>query len=294
MNETRILWREILLAWILRLDPGAVLNSPQGSRIELHGRGALDREIKASLNQIKAEAISTDGSQVDYSHLASSAIYQEFRTLVDHLSGFEYRSLSSREEKLAFWINLYNALVVDAVIQENVKQSVTESWLGILSFFEKAAYRVGGERFSLTDIEHGVLRANRGFPYFPGPHFSTRDSRREAVITDLDPRIHFALNCASRSCPPIGVYTSERIDQQLDLAARSFINGDTKIDPQKKELSVSRIFAWYKNDFGGNQGIIHILYKYLDSLPDLGRKEEILASYQLRFRSYDWGLNRLS
>jgi hypothetical protein len=228
---------------------------------------------------------------VNYSRLAQSRSYQEHKQLVSRLNTFDYHSLISRESRLAFWINLYNALVLDAVIQEKITSSVTESWLGMMSFFQKAAYLISGDRFSLTDIEHGILRANSGFPYLPGPHFSSRDPRRLGLIEPMDSRIHFALNCASNSCPPIGVYSPEFIDQQLDLAALSFINADSVLDLANQTISVSMIFRWYQIDFGGKSGIFKTLEKYLELPEGEGRQPLNLSGFRLKFHPYDWGLN---
>lgn len=291
MNDILVSLREKLLHRVLRVDPETVLNPPETSRDEFPGEGSLDQAITTSLNRIRAEAVSEDGRQVDYLKLAQSPTYREFRKLVNYLDRFDYHTLNSREARLGFWINLYNALVVDAVIQENVTSSVTESWLGIVSFFQKAAYRVGGDRFSLTDIEHGVLRANSGFPYFPGPQFSPNDPRLASVTQPMDARIHFALNCASKSCPPIGVYSPDWIDQQLDLAAKSFINADTVLDIKNQLVSISMIFRWYWADFGGKAGILNMLGKYLDHPDDTSKPIPNLNSFRIKFHPYDWGLN---
>jgi hypothetical protein len=195
---------------------------------------------------------------------------------------------------LAFWINLYNALVIHAVIQENVQNSVTESWLGILSFFQRAAYTVGGLRFSLTDIEHGILRDNRGFPYFPGTHFSSNDPRQKLVIHEKDPRIHFALNCASNSCPPIGVYSPESLDIQLDIASKNFIHGDLLINKESKTITISSIFRWYQVDFGDIKGVLEFLINHLDDLADQAWLRNHQSNIRVRYHPYDWSLNRLT
>ena len=251
--------REQLLNLVLKVDPTETFN-PGSSRSEKGKPGStLANEVKESLNNIKALAVTPDGSQVDYQKIANDPLYLSYTELVHDLVDFDYKSLNGKNQQLAFWINLYNSLVIDGVIQGKVQNSVTESWLGILGFFQKASYRINGQRFSLTDIEHGVLRGNRGFPYIPGPHFASLDPRIESIITDFDPRIHIALNCASNSCPPIGVYTPENIQDQLDLAARSFINNDLKVDQDGNQISVSKIFQWYLADFGGEKALVELL-----------------------------------
>jgi len=292
-TEYYVKGREKILNRILGVNPGAILNSQRFPSKGISGESSLAEDIKGALNQIKSLAMAENG-KVDYQTLGKNPLYQGFRDLVGKLHDFNFQTLSTREEKLAFWINLYNALVIDAVIQENVRKSITESRFGILSFFQKAAYKVNGLRFSLTDIEHGVLRGNSGFPYFPAPHFSPADPRLEAVIQPFDPRIHFALNCAGNSCPPIGVYTPEKIRGQLDLATMNFISSDLVINSDLKMISISKIFHWYQDDFGGEPGILSFLLKYLN---DQDAKRWLIdnqPSINIQYHPYDWGLNKIS
>ncbi len=291
--DTYITGREKLLNRVLAVEPWTSLNPYKPSIKRVSEGSALAAEIKESINQFKAIAMDNEGKSIDYQGLSLTPVYAAYRELVSRLHDFDYSTLSAGDERLAFWINIYNTLVIDAVIQEGVKTSVTESRLGILSFFQKAAYFINGQRFSLTDIEHGVIRGNRGFPYFPGPHFPSSDLRGGAVIRPLDPRIHFALNCASNSCPPIGVYTPEQLDSQLELAARSFIQGDLFVDKERKTVSVSRIFRWYQIDFGGKGGIIDFLLNYIIEPEIQEWLEENRTAVQLNYHPYDWGLNQL-
>jgi hypothetical protein len=275
-------------------------------RLLLGGRGMLNMAIyngepkpplelaaalKQAINTFKAEAIDETGQVVDYTRIRNSDAYYEYRTtLTPQLRILDLSGLQPREEKLAFWINLYNALVIDAVISFGVEQSVTEGFIGALTFFRSAAYNVFGRRFSCEDIEHGILRSNLGNPFIPGAHFDPSDPRVAWIMTPLDVRIHFALNCASRSCPPVGVYTPERIDEQLDMAATSFIINDMTIDKQRNEIHLSQIFNWYKADFGGYAGIIDFLQRHL---PDDDERHQWLAgrrSVDLAFKPYDWQL----
>lgn len=292
--DTFITGREKLLNQVLGVDPFTSLNPDKPSKKGVSKGSALAAEIKRSINKFKSAAMDSNGELVDYPGLSLNPVYLSYRELVSCLHDFDYSVLSSGEDRLAFWINLYNTLVIDAVIQEGVKTSVTESRLGILSFFQKAAYFINGQRFSLTDIEHGVIRGNHGFPYFPGPHFPSTDPRRNAVIRPIDPRIHFALNCASNSCPPIGVYTPEGLGTQLDLAARNFIQGDLLVDKDRKTVSVSSIFRWYQVDFGGKGGIVDFLLNHIVEPGIQGWLKENKTAIQLNYHPYDWGLNQLN
>jgi len=291
--DTYLTGREKLLNRVLGADPSTALNPNKRSTKGGSTGSALATEIKRSINEFKLIAMDDNGELVDYQHLSLNPVYAGYQDLVSRLHNFDYSTFSSRDERLAFWINLYNTLVIDAVIQEGVKTSVTDSRLGILSFFQKAAYFINDQRFSLSDIEHGIIRSNLGFPYFPGPHFPSTDPRRSAVIHPLDPRIHFALNCASISCPPIGVYSPEQLDSQLDLAARNFIQGDLLLDKDRKIVSVSSIFRWYQVDFGGKGGIIDFLLNHIMEPEIQGWLEENRTAARLNYHRYDWGLNQL-
>jgi hypothetical protein len=291
--DTYLTGREKLLNRVLGVDPCTALNPDKPSTKGGSTGSALAAEIKRSINEFKSVAMDDNGELVDYQQLFLNPVYGEYRELISRLHNFDYSAFSSRDERLAFWINLYNTLVIDAVIQEGVKTGVTESRLGILSFFQKAAYFINNQRFSLTDIEHGIIRSNRGFPYFPGPHFPSTDPRHSAVIRPLDPRIHFALNCASNSCPPIGAYTPEGLNSQLDLAARNFIQQDLLVDKDRKTVSISSIFRWYQVDFGGKGGIIDFLLSHIVEPANQKWLEENRTTAWLNFHPYDWRLNQL-
>ncbi|MCU0491981.1 MAG: DUF547 domain-containing protein [Chloroflexaceae bacterium] len=278
----------------LRLFTGSraneVLNdAPAATTAPLDGP-ALAAALKRAVNQFKAEAMDESGTRVDYTRLRESEGYRRYWSeLTPQLRMLNLATLATREERLAFWINLYNALVIDAVVAYEVRESVASQLWG-MTFFTRAAYNVGGMRFSCNEIEHGVLRGNAGNPFLPGPQFAANDPRLAHMVTPVDPRIHFALNCASRSCPPIGVYSVDAIDTQLDLAARSFVAADVAVDETQGEVLISSIFKWYAEDFGGAAGVVAFLRQHL---PDDERRTWLLAAQQGRlvYREYDWGLN---
>jgi hypothetical protein len=229
---------------------------------------------------------------VDYTNLKHSEIYQHYHhRLTPQLRAIDLDSLGDRKQATAFWINLYNALVIDGVIRANVRTSVTEGFLGIVRFFYRTAYNVGGLRFSLEDIEHGILRANRGSVFVPGVQFSSDDPRSKYTMPDVDPRLHFALNCASHSCPPIAVYSAGNLDEQLGLATRNFLDHEVRLDTENKRLYITALFKWYRSDFGGKSGVVAFLRQYL---PDDERRAWLETHEQigkLYYLPYDWSLN---
>ena len=250
------------------------------------------KNLYSALALIKSAAFTQSGTLVKYQKLRNSSEYLLYKTeLAGNLANFSLSSLKSNHEKMAFWINIYNMLTIDAVITFKVKGSVIETNLGLLSFFRKAAYEIEGFRYSLEDIEHGILRANRGHPYFPGPHFSSNDERISHVVYPFDYRIHFALNCASISCPPIAFYQVENLETQLELAMHNFIIQESTIDLEKNKIAISTIFKWYESDFDGKRGIKSLL---LAVLPKEDPRHIFLSKQgntKFSYRPYHWDLN---
>ena len=229
--------------------------------------------------------------QMDYAGLNASPRFQAYLDALPGLSGFDPAHLPTHHEQLAFWVNVYNALTVHAVLALKVDSSVAEQWFG-LAFFRKAAYQIGGQRVSLDDIEHGILRANRGHPYLPGRQFAAGDPRLAWVLEPMDPRIHFALNCASRSCPPIRIYRADQLDQQLTLASQNYLSSEVKLDEARRSLHLPAILRWFAVDFGGPSGVADFVATH-HSDSQVGRiLTERPSSWKLVHDKFDWSLNR--
>lgn len=284
-----------LINWLYGISPQTVLNAGISSSISSDTAGAVDAGLKASMNHLKAVAFSTHDGQtrVDYATLRDSEAYQAYRDCARRLTTFDPAQLATHEERLAFWINVYNALLIDAVIACQIQRSVRD----VPDFFWRAAYSINGYRFSTMDIEQGILRANAGHPAIPGPHFAPNDPRRTYVIETPDPRVHFALVCASHSCPPVGVYAAQHIEEQLALATRSFINGGGVIaGPKTNAVHLSRIFQWYASDFGGSpfgdrQSILDYVTPHVADAPTRDWLTTNRNTIRVRYQKYDWSLN---
>jgi hypothetical protein len=281
--------RERLLDLLSGSDRSQALNAPSRG-----GHIASIDDPAAELHRLLLEAISAsaaaDGQSVDYAALRASPLYADVQRCTGRLAAFDPSSLPNRNAQLSFWINLYNTLVLDAVIVLGVRRSVMERRAGV-GFFRQAAYIVDGERMSCDDIEHGVLRLNRGHPFFPGPQFGPSDARRKWVIEPFEPRVHFALNCASNSCPPIRAYAATDLRAQLDLATQSFLSGEVRLDAGQNALHLSEIFKWYAGDFGGRAGTIDFVLARLPDWEAADRMAKARRRISLRYTKYDWRLN---
>ena len=260
--------------------------------------GNLLPDMKNVANKLKAAAF-TD-SKVDYQQLKTGEIYQDYRAISDGLQSFDLNSLETIEERLAFWINLYNLLMIDAVIHYEVQNSITE----VKGVFDRAGYNIGGCFFSLNDIEHGILRANAGHPAIPGRQFPQNDPRAKYMMPELDPRIHFALVCAAESCPPINFYDAERIDAQLTLATGNFVNSsEVKINNEQKQATISKIFQWYAPDFGASflvtlgagdaSPILRWIAPYRVDPDEKSLLSDQADDFAIAFSTYNWSLNSL-
>lgn len=183
---------------------------------------------------------------------------------------------ADRDRALAFWVNLYNA---GTQLLLERREGLYDSPLRFLRFFRADAVTVAGHGLSLDEIEQGILRGCRskyGFGYLP--RFPRSFERRYAI--DPDPRVHFALNCGAESCPAIRAYDPDAIDDQLDMATGSYLQGTVEYDPQADRVRLPQLFLWYYGDFGGHGGIRRLLREHGVVPAD--------ASPALRFSSWNW------
>jgi hypothetical protein len=177
----------------------------------------------------------------------------------------------SRNEQKAYWINLYNALTVDVILDYYPVKSIRDIDIspGIFSNgpWDAKLLTVEGEKISLNDIEHRILR-----PIWQ------------------DNRVHYAVNCASLGCPNLQPqsFTSKNLDKLLEKAAHDFINHPRGVSFINNSLLVSSIYFWFKEDFGGTEsGIIEHLRSYL--APENLKKLDLMP--QKVRHQYDWSLN---
>ena len=212
--------------------------------------------------------------RVDYAAIrADSSLIESAR----ELERFNLGSLKSRTDKLAFWINAYNCLVLVGVLDALGRNPQTTSvaaggWLGLLRFFYLKRYTVGTRKLSLATIENRILRMEL-----------------------REPRVHFALVCAATSCPPLkqGLYSAERIDAELDMAARQFVRSPAGVLVERETHTVwlSRIFKWYRGDFEQAAGsVLSYITPYL-AADDQAYLDRHRPQVRLRYFDYNWHLN---
>ena len=174
------------------------------------------------------------------------------------------------------------------IVALGIKSSVRE----VENFFHSVQYKIGNEKYTPDDIEHGILRSNARPPYRVFRAFRSSDLRARFALEEQDPRIHFALVCGSRSCAPIRFYQAESIDQQLDAASANFINSsEVVILPEAEKILLSQIFNWYSRDFGGRQKVFDFLLQYLDQDDKADYLSQHRYHINVEYLFYDWNLN---
>jgi hypothetical protein len=274
--------RNTIVDRLLRISPEKTLNPQPWLNSPTNPSQTLLKAARA----LQAEVIDPQSRLVDYQRMAKSNAYRRLQEVAQSLPHYRLEDTGDRFDRIAFWINVYNALILHAVVHFGIQESMLKD----LGIFRRAAYTVTGMRFSADDIEHGVLRGNRRHPYLPFPQFAPDDPRLAAVVDPPDPRIHFALVCGATSCPPIEFYEGGLLDAQLDLAASAFINGGgIRFEPPSNTLWLSQIFRWYQDDFGGLAGVRDVIQRYL---ADPESKTLLQAeTANIRYMPYDWTVN---
>jgi hypothetical protein len=175
--------------------------------------------------------------------------------------------LWSEKEQLAYWINAYNAFTVKLIVDNYPLKSIEELHPtvhipSVSTVWHKKFFTIGGAETSLDEIEHDILRKEFD-----------------------EPRIHFAINCASFSCPPLRAeaFTADKLERQLEEMARQFINDPVRNKIEKDAIKISSIFNWFSGDFTKNGTLIDFLNKYSDTT--------IQKNADINYLPYDWALN---
>jgi glutaredoxin len=266
------------------------LNSSDHSICEPEDPSKLAENIRRAILAIYDQHLSPDGLQVDYAGIATSAAFQRFVALTTQLQRVNLISMS-REEKIAFFINIYNALVIHATVAQGPPKNAMQR----SKFFNSVSYVIGGLQFTLNDIENGVLRANRRAPFGFFRPFSRSDPRSAIALAFHEPRIHFALVCGAKSCPPIKTYQASHIHEQLTLATQGFfeMRDNFDINESKRSISVSKILDWYSSDFGKSSLEIASWIASFLSPERRAVLQGIIDSGRITidYRPYDWSTN---
>lgn len=198
---------------------------------------------------------------VDYSRAKS---LPEFKPFIAELKTINFKELPTEPQRKAYLINAYNALTVELLLKHYPVDSIKDIGGWFSGPWSIGVYPVGDEVLTLDDIEHENLRPMG------------------------DPRIHYAINCASMSCPVLRntAFRAEQLQKQLDEQRHTFIASERGVqfaEGGEGEVQVSKIFSWFKQDWGGTEGVLNMLQAHHPR----GKEIRDIAGY----RKYDWSLN---
>uniref|UniRef100_A0A7C2JXT8 DUF547 domain-containing protein n=1 Tax=Schlesneria paludicola TaxID=360056 RepID=A0A7C2JXT8_9PLAN len=264
----------IMIAGVVSLvywEQCASAKEPLGRQWSAAQYASMDQIDHSPFDALLHKYVDQDGF-VNYAEWRRSAT--DRKALQDYLSSLSRASVSqkaSREAQLAFWINAYNAVTLEGILQVYPTDSIRNhtSKFGGYNLWKDLPLLVGGKPFSLDDIEHQVLRKLG------------------------EPRIHFAIVCASIGCPRLRneAYVPERINEQLADNARDFFSRpqNLKVDPASHTLSLSSILDWFGGDFGRSQPEqLRFLQPYL---PQSAQALAQDPNVRIRYQDYNWSLN---
>ena len=224
-----------------------------------------------SFNSLLQSFVNDNGT-VDYTSIRNNPFnLDKFIIFINNVSPENRPEQFLDSDAKAYWINVYNALAIKTIIDNPDVNSIREISWGMGAFLRNK-FVVGGKKMTLNHIENKILRGKY-----------------------QDPRIHFAINCASNSCPPIGnrIVTGNKLDEQLDQKAINFINDpeNVRIDHNNKEIYLSKIFKWFKKDFIKNhENILSFIINYRNDI-NVQQRADIINTYKIIYNKYDWSLN---
>ncbi len=201
---------------------------------------------------------------------ASPADRQRLEQYLAQLSTGETTSRTSSDARLAFWINAYNAVTIHGILREYPTSSIRNHTATVIGYniWKHLQLYVDSEPYSLNHIEHELLRKMD------------------------DPRIHFAIVCASVSCPRLlnEAYTPDRVQKQLESNARDFFGRRRNFQHQSRQMQLSSILQWFRIDFGGSQAErLQQIAKWLPS--DQAQEAARSGRVKVHYMDYNWNLN---
>lgn len=218
-------------------------------------------------------------SLVDYAAWKATD-HKNLKAYLAKLQGIEPRTLA-RNEQFAYWANLYNAKTIDVVLDHYPVQSIRDISIneGLLGFLKKSVgaggpwkaqiLEVAGKQLSLDDIEHKILR-----PIFK------------------DPRVHYAVNCASIGCPNLQTeaFSGTKLENQLNAGAKAYVNSARGISVQDGEVHASSIYQWFQTDFGGSEAAV---LDHVRQFANPTLKAQLKGKTSISSYGYDWSLNTI-
>ncbi len=215
---------------------------------------ALHKADYTTWDNLLKKYVDKDGN-VDYKNFRKDI--RLLNTYLDEQAKNPISEYETKESKLVYYINLYNAATVKLILDNYPINSIND----LKGPWNRNVVSIRGKQLSLGDIEHNILRKMD------------------------EPRIHFAINCASYSCPKLlnEAFTVEKLEEQLEQSAKSFVNDPKRNSIGKEKVRLSQIFKWYKKDFTEQMSLTEYINQYSST--------KIAKDASIDYINYDWSLN---
>lgn len=236
------------------LDNQTKLNK-ENTTIATSNKKTLEAFDHTGYNNLIAIYVSDEGN-VNYNGFKRN--WGTLRNYIKDLGENMPKDNWTKEDKLSYWMNAYNAMTIDLILRNSPLESIKD----IKNPWKQRFWKLGKKYYNLNEIEHKILRKMG------------------------DPRIHFGINCASFSCPPLlnEAFTADKVDKQLDNLAKRFVNDKKRNTITANSIEISKIFNWFAKDFETNGSVIDFLNKYSDV--------SISTNAKKKYKDYDWSLNK--
>ena len=187
------------------------------------------------------------------------------------------KALISDNQKLAFWINIYNGFIIEILTEQ------PELYKDKRAFFKADQIPIAGRMLSFEKIEHGIIRKSQ-WPLGLGliRKWFPNKLERKLRVDAREYRVHFALNCGAKDCPPVAVYSAAELDMQLAQSTTTYLQNFSTYNQETKEVAVTSLFNWFRGDFGNKKGVKKIL-----------KAEGIIPTTKgidIVYKNYDWTL----
>lgn len=188
------------------------------------------------------------------------------------------KNLKTDADKLAFWVNIYNGYI-QIILSETPSLYDDRG-----SFFKKKQIPVAGDTISFEKIEHGIIRKSQwplglGFirKWFPNK------LERILRVDEKDYRIHFALNCGAKDCPPVAIYDPKKLNEQFNEGSKNYLKNTSTYNKENNKATITPLFSWFRGDFGNKKEVKNILEKH-----------QVISSsrpLKIEYKTYDWTLD---
>ena len=237
-------------------EPPAVIEDNYGIEVcdGQHKNNLIEKFNHTVFNNLLKNHVTKSGKTNYIGFIKNKIVFKSYLTSLSENMPTEKWT---KEDKLAYWMNAYNAFTIKLIIDNYPTKSIKD----IKDAWDARFFKLGSKWYNLNDIEHKILRKMD------------------------DPRIHFGINCASYSCPPLlnRAFTALNINTELDFLAHQFINDKNRNTISEDTFEISKIFQWFGKDFKTEGTLIEYLNKYSDV--------KVRKTAKRSFKTYDWSLN---